>query len=180
MCHLMRAALHGGARENRRRGFPSLSLSRPLRSAMGRCCPSRPRPTVVLHRHLAAPPMVGYPSQEMASGLCRFSAASSSGSRPSPHSRLPSPVCFLSGRASDSNDQLCCRRSYIPGEAAASVELRTLGVNAAVLTLAIHARGRLIVSRPICPAPKRERRAREGNRPRFPSGRAQGRSPASN
>ena len=75
---------------NRKARFPPRApLSRPLRSAMGRCLPSRPRPTVRDHRQRAFPPMVGNSTQAMASELCKLTAPSSLLVLPSPDRRAP-------------------------------------------------------------------------------------------
>jgi len=83
------SALHPRGGNRKARFPPRAPLSRPLRSAMGRCLPSRPRPTVRDHRQRAFPPMVGNSTQAMASELCKLTAPSSLLVLPSPDRRAP-------------------------------------------------------------------------------------------
>ena len=75
---LLRASPCAQRGGNRKARFPPRALlSRPLRYAMGRCPPSRPRPTARDQRQRPFPPMVGSSSAALASDLCELTAPSS-------------------------------------------------------------------------------------------------------
>ena len=75
-------ALHPRGGNRKARFPPRTPLSRPLRCAMGRCLPSRPRPTVRDQRQQAFPPMVGDSTQAAASDPCELTVASSKSQAP--------------------------------------------------------------------------------------------------
>jgi len=102
---LLRASPCSPRRGNRKARLPLRApLSRPLRSAMGRCPPSRPRPTARDQRQRALPPMVGHSTQAVAYELCELTAPSSKSQATSRHApvacrfTLEALSCFSSLR----------------------------------------------------------------------------------